>query len=141
MIADLRCDWAACTRRAVRIVDGWRHCGHHLAAHMAEFRPHELPTRAPTPAEKRLLDRKQQQEDWQLAEAILNAGYRGYTRAELTGPSQLRDLVRARQELMVALHDELGMSLSDVGRLFHRDHTTVIHARGRVRQQPEQEAS
>lgn len=50
---------------------------------------------------------------------------------ELTGPSRLRSVVLARQ---VAMHlaREHGHSLIQIGSLFGRDHTTVLHACRRV---------
>jgi hypothetical protein len=44
--------------------------------------------------------------------------------------------VQARGEAMVRCHEELGMSYPQIGRLFQRHHTTVIHAIARYSRGP-----
>ena len=57
----------------------------------------------------------------------------GLTRADLIGPSMLKPIVLARQEAMWELANrqrsegQNRWSRSQIGRFFHRDHTTVIH--------------
>ncbi len=49
-------------------------------------------------------------------------------REELVGHCRCRPLVVARHEAMRRCYEETDLTLVDVGRLFHRDHTTVMHA-------------
>ncbi len=53
---------------------------------------------------------------------------RGVTREELCGRSQTRSYARARHELWYLMieHHERYYSHSEIGRLFERDHTTVM---------------
>jgi chromosomal replication initiator protein len=54
----------------------------------------------------------------------------GLTRAQLVGRRRLPHIVLARHIAMLLCLEELqGSSLPQVGRWFHRDHTTVLHAR------------
>jgi chromosomal replication initiation ATPase DnaA len=54
----------------------------------------------------------------------------GLTRAQLLGPRHLPRIVLARHIAMLLCLEELrGASLPQVGRWFHCDHTTVLHAR------------
>jgi len=46
---------------------------------------------------------------------------------DLMGRSKSRSVARARQEAMVRVR-ALGYSFPEVGRIFGRDHTTVVHA-------------
>lgn len=43
-----------------------------------------------------------------------------------------RKVAEARQALMFALHEGLGLSYSEIGRRLHRDHTTVMHGVARA---------
>lgn len=47
---------------------------------------------------------------------------------ELLGPSRERRIVAARQTAMARCRAETCLSLADIGGLFDRDHSTVIHA-------------
>lgn len=58
------------------------------------------------------------------------------TGADLTGPSRNRRLVEARQVAMTVLRHATTLSYPELGRLFGRDHTTVIHAVRRTLDQP-----
>lgn len=51
---------------------------------------------------------------------------------EVLGPSRTKRAVASRKEAMQRLVDERDMSSSQIGRLFNRDHTTVLHALGRL---------
>lgn len=55
------------------------------------------------------------------------AATHGVHTADLMGRSKSRSVARARQEAMVRVR-ALGYSLPEVGRIFGRDHTTVVHA-------------
>ena len=58
----------------------------------------------------------------------------GLTRAQLLGPRHLPRIVLARHIAMLLCLEELrGASLPQVGRWFHRDHTSVLHARDAMR--------
>ena len=61
------------------------------------------------------------------------AGHYALTCAELLGPCRLPHIVRARHIAMLLCLEMLGASLPEVGRWFHRDHTSVLHARERMR--------
>lgn len=52
----------------------------------------------------------------------------GFARYELTGPRRHAHIFRARAVAMGLLYGCLGLSLPEIGRLFHRDHTTVLNA-------------
>jgi chromosomal replication initiator protein len=47
-------------------------------------------------------------------------------------PKRDRGQVSPRQISMYLMRKYTGMSLKDVGKVFNRDHTTVIHACGRI---------
>ena len=54
---------------------------------------------------------------------------------DLVGPRRTKPIALARQVAMYLLREELGMSLSEIGRLFGgRNHTTVINAMNKVNQ-------
>ncbi|HAZ64470.1 MAG TPA: chromosomal replication initiator protein DnaA [Armatimonadetes bacterium] len=64
------------------------------------------------------------------AEAILDAvslQFRQPT-ADILGKSRLKDLVIARQTAMYLCRELLEMSFVEIGALFNRDHSTVMHA-------------
>lgn len=50
------------------------------------------------------------------------------TVAEVRGNSRSRKIIPARFEAMYRCRKELGKSLSELGKFFSRDHTTVMHA-------------
>jgi chromosomal replication initiator protein len=53
----------------------------------------------------------------------------GFTVSEITGPSRTRDVVMVRQLAMVEVRKRKpALSLPQIGRLFNRDHTTVLYA-------------
>jgi chromosomal replication initiation ATPase DnaA len=53
----------------------------------------------------------------------------GMTVADLTGPCRRKEYVHARWQAMKAIRAQFPKdSLAEIGRLFNRDHTTVIHA-------------
>ena len=51
----------------------------------------------------------------------------------IVGESRVRNLVAARHDICVALHND-GMGLSSTGRAMNRDHTTIMHS---LRKNPE----
>lgn len=51
----------------------------------------------------------------------------GIPQAEILGQSRVRDVAKARQAAM-ALARRQGYSYPQIGRVFQRDHTTIIHA-------------
>lgn len=50
----------------------------------------------------------------------------------LRGRSRRADIVRARHAAMYAVRQHTDLSYPAIGRLFNRDHTTVIHAVTRI---------
>jgi tryptophanase len=61
------------------------------------------------------------------------AGSFGLTLDQLRSRDRRPQLVRVRQAVMRALHEQAGLSSVQIGRLLDRDHTTVLHAlRGRT---------
>lgn len=46
---------------------------------------------------------------------------------DMTGTARTRDIVAARWEAMARIRTEFGDTLPMIGRLFNRDHTTVVH--------------
>lgn len=61
------------------------------------------------------------------------AGSFGLQVPVLTGQSRTRVAVRARQIAMYLIRERLGLSYPEVGRLFSRDHTTVLYAVRKIR--------
>lgn len=57
------------------------------------------------------------------------AAWHGFTVDDVLGPSRARPLVQARFDAVAAVKMAYpGMSLPMLGRLFKRDHTTLLHA-------------
>jgi len=56
----------------------------------------------------------------------------GVSLADIRGDGRSRTYTAPRQVAMAAVHRHLQMSYPQVGRVFGRDHTTVMHARKRV---------
>ncbi len=54
------------------------------------------------------------------------AAYHGMRPKDLTGPSRQRQVTRARQIALWLCRQHLQMSFPDLGRAFHRDHTTAL---------------
>ena len=52
--------------------------------------------------------------------------------ASIRGPGRLKDLTLARQVAMYLIREMVDISLQDIGKEFNRDHSTVVHALGRV---------
>lgn len=52
----------------------------------------------------------------------------GVTWTQLTSKSRVRDIVKARHTFMFIANTQLGMTKTKIGKMFNRDHTTVIHA-------------
>jgi chromosomal replication initiator protein len=48
------------------------------------------------------------------------------TREDIIGPRRYPHLVEARREAMRRVRDELGYSYPQIGRIFNRDHSSVI---------------
>jgi hypothetical protein len=55
------------------------------------------------------------------------AEFHGVSVAEIRGPSHLRKHVYPRQVAMYLARDLTQCSLTQIGRYFRRDHTTVVH--------------
>lgn len=51
----------------------------------------------------------------------------GLTPAQLRGPRRDPYIVRARFEAYHRLREELELSLPEIGRAMHRDHSTIVH--------------
>lgn len=56
----------------------------------------------------------------------------------ILGVSRAPSHVEARHAAIIVLHDHLGLSLSEIGRLFRRDHSTVRHAVVKLRKEQPQ---
>ena len=52
----------------------------------------------------------------------------GLTPVQVKGKSRLRGYVKARFISMYLLRKRTGLTLKEIGRIFHRDHTSIIHA-------------
>jgi chromosomal replication initiator protein len=57
----------------------------------------------------------------------------GVTVKQVMGRSRLKPIARARQMAMRAIEAEFGDSSPMIGRLFNRDHTTVLAALGSIK--------
>lgn len=76
---------------------------------------HELQQRRAIPAEARQIIR-QVAKAWQIpTDLILNGGREA-------------EVAQARQAAMVIIRDQLPLSFSQIGKIFRRDHGTVMHA-------------
>lgn len=56
------------------------------------------------------------------------AALNGLTLADILGPCRKRHICAVRQEAMRFIHETKGLSSTQLGRVFKRDHTTVLHA-------------
>lgn len=50
------------------------------------------------------------------------------TIAQVKGKCRLRGYVKARFIAIYIIRKRTGLTLKEIGRLFHRDHTSIIHA-------------
>jgi chromosomal replication initiator protein len=64
-------------------------------------------------------------------QAVVSAFY-GIEPREMTSDRRAREVARPRQIAMYLARETTPKSLPDIGRLFKRDHTTVMHAIRRV---------
>ena len=51
----------------------------------------------------------------------------GFSRAQISGPQRRQPLVEARHELFRRLYATGRLSLSQIGRMFDKHHSTVLH--------------
>ncbi len=56
----------------------------------------------------------------------------GLDLSDLSGPKRHRHVVEARHVAMYLLRAYTGLSLPEIGKMLHRDHTTVLHGARRV---------
>jgi chromosomal replication initiator protein len=56
---------------------------------------------------------------------------RGVSMEQLRGPRRTRDIAWPRQEAMWQMVEAGRWSLPQIGRFFHRDHTSILHGRRR----------
>lgn len=65
----------------------------------------------------------------QIIESLLARDYPNFTFTDIIGPRRHRALVEPRHKCMVAVYTERAdMSIPQIGRVFDRDHTTILHA-------------
>lgn len=62
----------------------------------------------------------------------LVAKHSGYTVAEITGTSRKKDLSLARHVAIYLCFKNMKVSYSRLGISFNKDHTTIMHGRGRI---------
>lgn len=62
-----------------------------------------------------------------LAEIDAIAELYGYTVDDILGKSKLKALVAVRRKCAVMLRDK-GHTMTEIGRILRRDHTTIVHA-------------
>jgi chromosomal replication initiator protein len=64
------------------------------------------------------------------ANQIINdvCDFYGLTPAQIKGKCRLRSYVKGRFISMYLLRRRTGLTLKEIGRMFHRDHTSIIHA-------------
>lgn len=116
------CQYATCRKTAVRTDDGWHFCRGHYLEHRAEFHPAPKPVEV-TPAPPRASDA-----DWDRAHQIINDLADTWTVQAITGPNRNRELCTVRHHAMWLIREETALSLPQIGRLFNRDHTTILSA-------------
>jgi|TARA_Y100000310_G_scaffold98792_1_gene96565 hypothetical protein len=68
--------------------------------------------------------------------AMRRAAELGYTLAQLQGRSRRQALVAARDDIATLLHDD-GATAVAIGRILHRDHSTILSALERWRRRHE----
>lgn len=61
------------------------------------------------------------------------AAHFGYTPADVVGPRRPRPLALARQIAMYLCRELTDYSLPELGVIFQRDHTTVLHGEQKIR--------
>lgn len=91
----------------------------------------EAPQTSPVEAEQPLDPRPQLTKRWQEAHAIIRdaAAQSPFTVEDILSPCRIHDLVEVRQKAMVEVHTKMpGLSMKEMGRIFKRDHTTVLFA-------------
>src|SRR3990167_4522681 len=57
----------------------------------------------------------------------------GVSKQEIFSKRRFRTIVEARQEAMWRCYEETEQALTAIGRFFHKDHTTVLHAVDRMK--------
>lgn len=72
------------------------------------------------------------------ADLVMTEVARGFhvTVDDMVGDSRQRVIVTARACAMAVIREATDLSFPDIGRLFERDHTTVMHHVGRVMADP-----
>lgn len=58
----------------------------------------------------------------------------GLTADDIRGPSRKRHILKARDQVVRRLRDELGLTLTAIGNVVKRDHTTVLASLRRTEQ-------
>lgn len=70
-----------------------------------------------------------------IARRILDQHYPGISMGEIKGPSRAGRLVLARWHIYSVIHEERpDVSVAAIGRIFNRDHSTVLHGIRKFRQ-------
>ena len=65
----------------------------------------------------------------QIIEGILYQHYPNISFTDIIGPRRTKDLIKPRHHCMAAVYTErVDLSVPSIARVFHRDHTTVLHA-------------
>ncbi len=64
----------------------------------------------------------------------------GVSYDDIIGPTRTKGLAHARQLAMYLAREQTGHSLSELGRAFRRDYTTVVHAHRKVKRQLQEQA-
>lgn len=79
----------------------------------------------------------------EIAEKIINSVsiMNNITVSELKSKSRKGNVVRARNIAIYAIREKTSLSLESIGRIFDRDHTTVINSIDRIRQEKERDSS
>ena len=60
-----------------------------------------------------------------IAQAAMESGIPVHV---LTGGNRTRHVAHARQDAMLRIHEQTNFSLPQIGRMFGRDHTTVLYS-------------
>ena len=68
--------------------------------------------------------------DQKHANRIINeiCDFYSLTHAQIKGKCRVRGYIKARFIAMYLLRRRTGLTLKEIGRMFHRDHTSIIHA-------------
>jgi hypothetical protein len=125
-MAEHTCQWARCSQVAFIHARGYRHCRRHFQMHLAEH-PEDsvlVPAKARPRSE---FERVMTYIDGVERALQIMADF-PVDFDLLISPCCFRDIVKHRHQAMYRIRMETTLSYPQIGKLFNRDHSTVVHA-------------